>query len=88
LLLFSYDVIINGKEKQILDLFDQFKARVVFSAESFCWPDATLEVSSRALNREDTRKLQLNTILIVNLIQAKYPEVAVGKRFLNSGGEL
>lgn len=41
----SYDVIINGREEQILQRFLDFDANVIFSAESYCWPDATLEVN-------------------------------------------
>ena len=29
----------------ILEKFHKFNARVVFSAEGFCWPDKTLAVS-------------------------------------------
>lgn len=56
----SYDVILIGDEKTILDRFHKSNSKVLFSAESFCWPDSTLEKS--------------------------YPDVFVGKRFLNSGG--
>lgn len=55
----SYDVILDGDEKSILERFHNLNAKVVFSAEGFCWPDPTLEAS--------------------------YPELFVGKRFLNSG---
>lgn len=56
----SYDVILIGNEQDILDRFHKLNAKVVFSAELFCWPDPTLAKS--------------------------YPEVFVGKQFLNSGG--
>lgn len=38
----SYDVIITAGAEEILTIFDSFKADVVFSAEPFCWPDASL----------------------------------------------
>ncbi|KAJ6652379.1 hypothetical protein lerEdw1_011609 [Lerista edwardsae] len=56
----SYDVILAGSPIELLWKFLQFKSKLVFSAESFCWPEWSLA--------------------------EKYPPVAVGKRFLNSGG--
>ncbi|XP_042328961.1 multifunctional procollagen lysine hydroxylase and glycosyltransferase LH3 isoform X3 [Sceloporus undulatus] len=56
----SYDVILAGTPLELLWKFQQFKSNLVFSAESFCWPEWSLA--------------------------EKYPPVAVGKRFLNSGG--
>ncbi|XP_046639801.1 procollagen-lysine,2-oxoglutarate 5-dioxygenase 1-like isoform X1 [Daphnia pulicaria] len=38
----SYDVLFNANEEKILEQFLQFNARVLFSAEGFCWPDPTL----------------------------------------------
>ncbi|KAI7697685.1 Multifunctional procollagen lysine hydroxylase and glycosyltransferase LH3 [Sarcoptes scabiei] len=38
----SYDVIINGDRKDILKKFHSFDARIVFSAEKYCWPDSSL----------------------------------------------
>ena len=38
----SYDVLFNANQQQILEKFHQFEARVVFSAEGFCWPDDQL----------------------------------------------
>lgn len=38
----SYDVIFNADKEKILEQFRKFKARVVFSAEGFCWPDSSL----------------------------------------------
>jgi len=55
----AYDVLINDGVEQILQRFQKFDARVVFSAEANCWPD------------EDLKN--------------KYPPIAEGKRFLNSG---
>lgn len=37
----SYDVMLIGDERAILDRFHRQNARVLFSAESFCWPDPT-----------------------------------------------
>ena len=56
----SYDVILIGNELNILEQFYKLNAKVIFSAENFCWPDPSLE--------------------------KVYPEIFVGKRFLNSGG--
>ncbi|XP_039278780.1 procollagen-lysine,2-oxoglutarate 5-dioxygenase [Nilaparvata lugens] len=41
----SYDVIINGAVKNIVYRFKQLEARIVFSAESTCWPDESLAES-------------------------------------------
>lgn len=38
----SYDVILLSGVDKILEHFLQFEARVVFSAEGFCWPDEGL----------------------------------------------
>ena len=39
----SYDVLILGKQDDILKRFHNFDAKVVFGAEPFCWPDETLK---------------------------------------------
>lgn len=39
----SYDVIFTGGKGDILTKFFTFEADAVFSAEGFCWPDATLK---------------------------------------------
>lgn len=41
-LLFSYDVIFTGSLQDIVRQFNTFEARVVFSAEEYCWPDKSL----------------------------------------------
>lgn len=38
----AYDVLFNADQEKILETFRQFDARVVFSAEGFCWPDTNL----------------------------------------------
>lgn len=38
----SYDVIITGNSEEILNAFQKMEARVIFSAEGFCWPDSSL----------------------------------------------
>ncbi|XP_041987730.1 procollagen-lysine,2-oxoglutarate 5-dioxygenase isoform X2 [Aricia agestis] len=38
----SYDVMFLASVEDIVERFKKFKARVVFSAEPFCWPDAKL----------------------------------------------
>ena len=41
----SYDVVLTAGATEILEKFHKFNARVVFSAEGFCWPNAELAVS-------------------------------------------
>ncbi|VDP20791.1 unnamed protein product [Soboliphyme baturini] len=38
----SYDVIVNANTDEILKRFYKQEAKVLFSAEGFCWPDSTL----------------------------------------------
>ena len=38
----SHDVLINSGADEIIKTFKKFKARIVFSAEGNCWPDASL----------------------------------------------
>ena len=45
-LTFSYDLIMTGGAEAILKAFLKFDAKIVFSAEGFCWPDEGLRVSS------------------------------------------
>ncbi|XP_067423547.1 procollagen-lysine,2-oxoglutarate 5-dioxygenase 1 [Emydura macquarii macquarii] len=56
----SYDVLFASGPAELLKKFKQAKSKVVFSAETFIYPDRRLE--------------------------AKYPQVRDGKRFLGSGG--
>ncbi|KAF7239300.1 Procollagen-lysine,2-oxoglutarate 5-dioxygenase 1 [Varanus komodoensis] len=56
----SYDVIFASRPAELLKKFRQAKAKIVFSSETFIYPDRRLE--------------------------AKYPQVQEGKRFLGSGG--
>ncbi|TFK13688.1 microtubule-associated protein 2 [Platysternon megacephalum] len=56
----SYDVLFASGPAELLKKFKQAKSKVVFSAETFIYPDRRLE--------------------------AKYPPVRDGKRFLGSGG--
>lgn len=57
----SYDVILASSPTELLKKFVQSGSHLLFSAESFCWPEWGLA--------------------------EQYPEVGVGKRFLNSGGK-
>ncbi|XP_060580073.1 procollagen-lysine,2-oxoglutarate 5-dioxygenase-like, partial [Ruditapes philippinarum] len=41
----SYDVVVTAGASEILEKFNKFDARVVFSAEGFCWPDRSLASS-------------------------------------------
>uniref|UniRef100_A0A8C8RQX8 Procollagen-lysine,2-oxoglutarate 5-dioxygenase 1 n=1 Tax=Pelusios castaneus TaxID=367368 RepID=A0A8C8RQX8_9SAUR len=56
----SYDVLFASGPDELLKKFKQAKSKVVFSAETFIYPDRRLE--------------------------AKYPQIREGKRFLGSGG--
>nr|CAD7196666.1 unnamed protein product [Timema douglasi] len=38
----SYDVVVLASADAILDQFERFNARVLFSTEGFCWPDESL----------------------------------------------
>ncbi|CDW52628.1 procollagen lysine,2 oxoglutarate 5 dioxygenase [Trichuris trichiura] len=49
--LVSYDVVVNGDEKLILERFLQSGAKVLFSAEQYCWPDKSLAVSYPVIKR-------------------------------------
>jgi hypothetical protein len=46
----SYDVIFAADVETILHKFEDFEARVVFSAEQYCWPDKSLAVNLFALD--------------------------------------
>lgn len=39
---YSYDVILLSGVDKIVEQFENFDARVVFSAEGFCWPNEGL----------------------------------------------
>ncbi|KAK7471384.1 hypothetical protein BaRGS_00035990, partial [Batillaria attramentaria] len=39
----SYDVVLTDSSDTVRERFAKFDARVVFSAEGFCWPDASLK---------------------------------------------
>ena len=41
----SYDVVATQDPSYVLTTFKKFKANVVFSAESNCWPDSSLQVN-------------------------------------------
>ncbi|XP_045163177.2 procollagen-lysine,2-oxoglutarate 5-dioxygenase 2-like isoform X2 [Mercenaria mercenaria] len=38
----SYDVVITAGASEVLEKFSKLDARVLFSAEGFCWPDSSL----------------------------------------------
>lgn len=41
---YSFDVILTNTPAEVIRKFQKFDARVVFSAEGFCWPDKSLAV--------------------------------------------
>ncbi|XP_063229636.1 procollagen-lysine,2-oxoglutarate 5-dioxygenase isoform X3 [Bacillus rossius redtenbacheri] len=61
----SYDVVILAEVKSILDQFDRFSARVLFSAEGFCWPDGSLASKYPTVQRG---KRYLNSGALVDTI--------------------
>lgn len=78
----------------ILQRFKDFKSRVVFSAEGFCWPDQSLAVRDRWGVMEvpcfglSAMPSSLHVeIPLSQHTQSQYPKVGLGKRFLNSGGK-
>ena len=52
----SYDVILLGEPGEILEKFKNFGAKVVFGAEGFCWPDASLETSYPVLAETEGKR--------------------------------
>ena len=42
---FSYDVVFTAGQDKILQKYKESNSEVLFSAEDFCWPDKSLEVS-------------------------------------------
>lgn len=58
-------------------------AKVLFAAEDFCWPDASLAVSFVFLDRSKASYFPLS----LYIFQKQYPnEETIGHRYLNSGG--
>lgn len=44
-LYFSYDVVLTGGPSDVVRAFKKFGAKILMSAEGFCWPDSSLAVS-------------------------------------------
>ncbi|RWS24177.1 Procollagen-lysine:2-oxoglutarate 5-dioxygenase 3-like protein, partial [Leptotrombidium deliense] len=53
----SYDVVINSVKDEILKRFLETDAKVLFSAEGFCWPDKSLTSSYPKLEKPGKRFL-------------------------------
>lgn len=53
----SYDVVLTAGKQDILEKFKKFNARVVFSAEGFCWPDPSLAASYPEVKSKEKRFL-------------------------------
>lgn len=53
----SYDVIVNNDAEKILEKFKEFNSRIVFGAESFCWPDPSLADSYPVVPENEKRFL-------------------------------
>lgn len=43
---YSYDVVFTMRAEDMLQKFRDFDCHLVFSAESFCWPDVSLAVTT------------------------------------------
>ncbi len=83
---FSYDVVFNQPPDELLRKFKEFNARIVFGAETFCWPDPALAVMTRTnifIRIIFCSAFQLREFYFKN----EYPDVSDNEyRFLNSGG--
>lgn len=55
--LISYDVVVTSHQQAIVDDFKSFKGNVVFSAETYCWPDRSLEPLYPPVNSSGKRYL-------------------------------
>jgi hypothetical protein len=66
--LHSYDVIIDDDPSVLVNKFKEFKARIVFGAEAFCWPDAKLAVRIIIL-RLMMSLLKKNLRMIIQLLK-------------------
>ena len=53
----SYDVLLLGNQESILNTFHKFDANVVFGAEPFCWPDASLKEQYPEVSEGEKRYL-------------------------------
>ncbi|KAF6021471.1 PLOD1 [Bugula neritina] len=53
----SYDAIMHGSQSNIIDAFMDLQASVVFSAEVFIWPDASLAVKYPPVRTGESRYL-------------------------------
>uniref|UniRef100_A0A5S6R064 procollagen-lysine 5-dioxygenase n=1 Tax=Trichuris muris TaxID=70415 RepID=A0A5S6R064_TRIMR len=47
----GYDVVVNGDENLILERFRESGAKVLFSAEGYCWPDKSLAAAYPVVKR-------------------------------------
>ncbi|KAK2187715.1 hypothetical protein NP493_156g03050 [Ridgeia piscesae] len=72
----SYDLIFTAGEKEILQAFNKFNAKVVFSAEDFCWPDRRLESQYPIVRM--TEKRYLNSGGFIGLVAELYDLVTRG----------
>ena len=46
----SYDLVFMDDPSELVRMFKEFEANVVFSAEAFCWPDPSLAVSFHTIH--------------------------------------
>lgn len=53
----SYDVVFTDGAEVILERFDKFDGRVVFSAEGFCWPDPNVKEKYPPVKQSEKRFL-------------------------------
>lgn len=51
-------MVVTAGKQDILEKFKKFNARVVFSAEGFCWPDPSLAVGFMKISSSKKKKQQ------------------------------
>ncbi|KAL7675333.1 hypothetical protein ACOME3_001596 [Neoechinorhynchus agilis] len=71
----GYDVIFNDEPDEIVRKFVTFDKRIIFSAETFCWPDKTLEAKYPEVSENASRFLNSGLFMgykddVINLINS------------------
>jgi len=77
----SYDLVLMNSSQLVVDRFLKFKVKILFSAESFCWPDASLAEYYPTVKMEEKRYLNSGGFIgyakqIYEMIQNADSEVA------------
>jgi len=89
----SYDVVLTAGPEEIIKTFHKFDANVVFSAESFCWPDAGLAIRYPEVKPNEKRFLnsgafvgyvkQISEILVRDIGNSDDDQLYYTKAFLD-----